>query len=106
MYPRTAWWGIRRRKTSGSVKQHVSLPATGAGEPRSVVMAEFGIDGVLEERRVAGHNRQPRRCDEVPALVLNRIVADHGAFGNMHVAVDDGAPSVVSTLRESLAISS
>jgi hypothetical protein len=24
----------------------------------------------------------------------------------MHVAVDDGAPSVVSTLRESLAISS
>ena len=31
----------------------------------------------------------PRR-HEVPPLVLRRVVADHRALGNVHVAVDDG----------------
>jgi len=71
-----------------------------------IPLQELRFDGVLKQRSVAGDDGQPRGSDEVAALVLDRVIADDRALGNMHVAVDDGAPSVVSTLRESLAISS
>src|ERR1700691_1475534 len=57
----------------------------------SIPLQELGVDGVLEERGVAGDNGQARRGDEVAALVFNRVVANHSAFGDVDVAVDDGA---------------
>src|ERR1035441_6477056 len=56
-----------------------------------IPLQEVGVDGAFEERGVAGDDGQTGRSDKVVALVLDRIVADDGALGNMHVAVDDGA---------------
>src|SRR4051812_28399631 len=46
-------------------------------------------DGIFEQGIVAGHDGDAGLGDEVILLVGLRIEADHGAFGDMHVAIDD-----------------
>ena len=52
-------------------------------------MQEFGVYRVFKQRGVAGDDGQARWRDKVTALVFDRVVADYGSFGNVHIAIDD-----------------
>jgi len=53
-------------------------------------LQELRIDGVFKQRGVAGNDGEARGRDKVAALVFDRVVADYGSFGNVHVAINDG----------------
>src|SRR5579862_5787097 len=62
------------------------------GEPLfAAFLQEVGSDRVLVEGVVAGDDGKAAGSDEVVLAVFGGIVSDDGAFGKMHVAVDDGA---------------
>jgi len=64
---------------------------------RSIPLQEIRVDGILEQRSIASHDGQPRGGHEIPALVLDRIVADHRSFGNLHIAINDRSPDAAMT---------
>src|SRR5271163_1306194 len=58
-------------------------------DPASIPLLKLRLHRILKQRAVASDNRQPRRCHEVPPLILDLVIADHRALGNINITVDD-----------------
>src|SRR5271165_6537275 len=88
-----------RYPTSREKRARCGAPMVGCqvGIPGSGLLHEVGGHGIFVERVVARHHRQAALGHEVVAPVFFPVVADHGAFRQMHVAIDDGAPDAAVT---------
>src|SRR6202041_2074831 len=78
-----------QKKPVGGDEQQVPPTALPRG---SGLLHEVRGNWVFVERIVARDDRQAALRDEIVAPVLFAVVADHGAFGEMDIAVDDGSP--------------